>query len=374
MISVLHIFSGDLWAGAEVVIFTVLQQLARRSSTRVLALALNEGILAKKLREAGVRVLVISETEHSMMGIVRLARRYLRSETIHIVHTHRYKENLIGWLLSMALKVPYRIATLHGMPEAPVMRGKDNWKTTLIHAIDRAVLRLGFARIVAVSRDMATLLTQSKAFRQTQLCVIHNGIAIPPLPKDRGSSVLCTEKRAFKVGTSCRLVPVKGLDLFLDIAKGVTRQSPHVQFSILGEGPLRSYLEEQIQVLGLQEVINILPLREDPISYYRSLDLYINTSVHEGIPCSVLEAMGCSIPIVAPFVGGIPEIVTHGETGLLVADRKPEAFVDAIHALERDPDLRMNMGLKARGVIESRFSDIVVGNSYATLYHSLVTA
>ncbi|MBK8276998.1 MAG: glycosyltransferase [Nitrospira sp.] len=70
--------------------------------------------------------------------------------------------------------------------------------------------------------------------------------------------------------------------------------------------------------------------------------------------------------------GGIPEIVTHGETGLLVADRKPEAFADAIRTLERDRALRRTMGLNARGVIESRFSETIVGNSYEALYRSLV--
>lgn len=353
-------------------IYTVLQQLAQTSSMRVFALAMNEGVLVNKLRGAGLRVVVIPEAEHTIAGIVRLAYRHLRGESIHIIHTHRYKENLIGWILGKALNVPCCITTLHGMPECPTTSQRGDWRESVANAIDRAVLRWGFRRIVAVSRDIAKLLTQTKRCDASQLCVIHNGIAMPPPMIGPGRFGSSGETEVFRIGTVCRLVPVKGLDLFLEIAKDVTRRSSHMHFSILGDGPLRSYLEEKIECLGLQERVDLLEPREDPISFYRSLDLYLNTSIHEGIPCSVLEAMGCAVPIIAPWVGGIPEIVTHGETGLLMADRKPEAFADAIRTLERDRELRRTMGLNARGVIESRFSETIVGNSYAALYRSLV--
>ena len=106
----------------------------------------------------------------------------------------------------------------------------------------------------------------------------------------------------------------------------------------------------------------------DPSAYYESLDLYINTSLHEGIPMSILEAMAAGKPVVAPRVGGIPEIVTDGEEGLLVDARTPPAFGAACMRLMNDPSLRARMGERAKEKVAASFSADAMAAHYRRLY------
>lgn len=366
--SVLHVFSGDLWAGAEVMTGTLLRQLALAPSLKVMALALNEGILTKKLRAAGIPVTVIPEAEHSMLQIVRKARRIFDRERVRIIHTHRYKENVLGWLLGQTWKGIHLVATLHGLPENATVQAGRSWKAALANFVNVVLLRYGFTRVVVVSHDMKHVLTQAGTFLPQQLRVIHNGIAVPKDPADR--LYITSEKPhgTVRIGTVCRLVPVKGLDLFLESAAAVRDRYPQARFAILGEGPLREELERRTKTLGIQSQIEWFAPREDPFPFYRSLDLYLNTSMHEGIPCSILEAMSVGLPVVAPRVGGIPEIVTDRETGLLVQERTGEAFAQAIMSLLDDSATRLKMGERGRQTILSQFGETSMAESYQALY------
>ena len=116
-----HVFSGDLWAGAEVAIFNLLCGLQEQRGLRVLALSLNEGMLTERLRQAGIATHVIPEARHGLGGILTRARRVLRGADVTILHSHRYKENLLAWLLARGLGISQLITTMHGLPESPTI-------------------------------------------------------------------------------------------------------------------------------------------------------------------------------------------------------------------------------------------------------------
>jgi len=109
----------------------------------------------------------------------------------------------------------------------------------------------------------------------------------------------------------------------IEIAKAVNEKTKHIEFHLAGEGPERSKLQALIQRYSLNETFVLHGHVEDMLTFYRSLDLYLNTSVHEGIPMSILEAMAHGLPVVAPDVGGISEIISNGEDGYLVDTRDP---------------------------------------------------
>src|SRR5690349_12271994 len=116
-LTVCHVISGDLWAGAEAQAAALLRSLARKPEFRVLAILLNEGRLAEEARSCGVEVRVIPETTHSFGRIVTSATDYLRGRQVKVLHSHRYKENLIAALLARRCDVPIVIRTEHGAPE-----------------------------------------------------------------------------------------------------------------------------------------------------------------------------------------------------------------------------------------------------------------
>lgn len=362
-VTVCHVFSGDLWAGAEVVIFNLLTGLKQDAGLRVVALALNDGELTGRLRQAGVETHVIPESRHNVIGIVWRAARLLKREGVTVIHAHRYKENLLAWLLAKRLGVREVVTTIHGLPESPENQGDEVQAVGWTRRLDFKVVSKLFTVAVAVSDEMKRALVGRYGFRDDRVQVIRNGARFPaamPRPATMGGS--------FHIGTVGRLVPIKGLDLFLAVAAEVRRHTPGVRFSILGDGPLREELGRQAARLGIGDGVEFVAPRPDPFGYYGSLDLYLNTSVHEGLPLSVVEAMACGKPIVSAAVGGIPEIVTHGEHGFLVEGRDPGRFAERCLTLMRDNRLRRKMGEDAAVAARSRLSAEAMAQAYRRLY------
>jgi glycosyltransferase involved in cell wall biosynthesis len=362
-LTVCHVFSGDLWAGAEVVIFNLLSCLQREAGLRVVALALNEGTLTERLRDVGVTTYVVPEARHTLPGILWRAARLLRGERIGVIHSHRYKENVLAWLLAKRLGITELVTTVHGLPEAPGNHGIDVQAAGWRRQLDYVVVRNLFSVAVAVSEEMKRALIDRYGFRDDRLRVIRNGARLPAdaLPTPAPGQV-------FHIGTVARMVPIKGLELFLEIAAMLRRESTAVRFSILGDGPLRGELTRKANALSIGDCVEFVAPRPDPFGYYRSLDLYLNTSVHEGLPLSVIEAMACGKPVVSAAVGGIPEIVADGEDGFLVAGRDPERFAERCRVLMRDGQLWRSMSQRAAASAHSRLSAEAMAQAYRRLY------
>lgn len=349
------------------VIFNLVSCLQREVGLRVVALGLNEGTLTERLREAGVTTYVVPEARHTLAGILWRAARQLRDERIGVIHSHRYKENVLAWLLAKRLGITELVTTVHGLPEAPGNRGADIQSAGWRRRLDYAVVRNGFSVAVAVSEDMRRALIDRYGFREDRLRVIRNG---GRFPEDAARTTM--PGPVFHVGTVARMVPVKGLDLFLEVAAILRRETGAVRFSILGDGPLREELVRKARDLDIHDCMEFVAPRQDPFSYYRSLDVYLNTSVHEGLPLSVVEAMACGKPVVSAAVGGIPEIVTDGVEGFLVERRDAERFAERCLALRRDTGLWRSMGVRAAASARSRLSAEAMAQAYRRLYEERV--
>lgn len=417
---VLHIFSGDLWAGAEVMISNLLRELQQQRGIKLIALSLNEGELTRRLREAGVETHVVPETRYSFAGIIREAFLLLRKRPIDVIHSHRYKENLIALLLSRLIGVRRLISTLHGLPEAVAER------STVAAGLKRRVnfsLLKTFFLTVAVSDEMKNVLVKNYGFSADRVTRIYNGIPVPQLsaisgqpsvvshqpsavslqpaassrlsassarpqpasslslnlglPSDpqpqpvAGLNLNLSSETTFHIGTVGRMVPVKDFDLFLETAAEIRKTMQNVRFSILGDGPLKDHLGAKAKTLGLNGEMQFVDPQPDPLPYYRSLDLYMNTSVHEGIPLSILEAMSCGLPVVAPAVGGIPEIVVSGMHGYLIDDRRAESFADGCLTVLNDQGLRKEFCTHAVERVGTVFGSRAMSARYKDLYKAL---
>jgi glycosyltransferase involved in cell wall biosynthesis len=365
-IKVLHVFSGDLWAGAEVMIFTLLHTLRQYGDLRLVALALNEGELVERLRAVDIETHVISERAPFPVVVGRachLARR-IRAD---VIHSHRYKENLLAWMVAKVAGMPALISTLHGLPEATAGATSGSVRA-LGRGADVHLLRRGFDVTVAVSHEMKRVLIDRHGFPDTRVVVIHNGVQVP----DGTVTTRRCADRETHVGTVARLVPVKALDLFIETAALVARETAGVRFSILGDGPLHEPLLALARARGIESRLRILPPVPDAAPYYRSLDLYVNTSSHEGLPLSVVEAMTHGTPVVAARVGGIPEIIDDGDHGFLVEGRNPADFARRILELSADPAGRLAMGERAVARARERFSAPMMAARYRALYQQHV--
>ena len=368
-LTVCHVFSGDLWAGAEVVIFNLLSGLNQDPGLRVLALSLNEGALTERLRNSGVATQVIPEARHGLIGILSRATAALRGAGVTILHSHRYKENVLAWLLARRLGTRELVTTMHGLPEAPTTSGPQALRARGRASLDFFLLRRRFSTVVAVSDEMKRTLIGGHGFRESQVEVIRNGGRFP-----QRTSTPRASGTALHIGTVARMVPVKGLELFLEAAAEIRRHVPAVRFSVLGDGPLRAPLLRQAEALGIADCTEFLAPRPDAWAYYESLDVYVNTSLHEGLPLSVVEAMACGKPIVSAAVGGIPEIVTNDEHGFLVEGRDPSRFAERCVALLRDTSRRVAMGERAAMTAHAQLSASAMADAYRRLYDRCVAS
>lgn len=359
---VMILASGDLWAGAEVMVYQLACGLKEFENVDILVSLLNNGRLAKELEGAGIEVRILNEVQLSILGLASGLYELVKEFSPHIIHSHRYKENLLAWFVTRGMWKVRLVATQHGMPE--IADEKKNCKRWIRATLFFYLLSLRFQKTIIVSQEMQNLLLGNYGFSEKRLEVIHNGILLPLEVVEPKSGIL-------HVGSVGRLFPVKGYDFFVRIAAKVLSTNDQVQFVIAGDGPEHKRLERDIVKYGLQDHFTLFGHVDNMANFYKRLDVYVNTSVHEGIPMSVLEAMGHGLPVVVPHVGGFPEIVVDGECGYLVAERSADLFAQKILDLV-DLELRKKMAASARNRVKQLFSRETMAEKYYQLYDKLM--
>jgi len=348
-IHVIHIASGDLWAGAEVQLYTLCKCLKNMNDVTVSVILLNHGALERKLQEYGVHVEVLDESKlNSFQILIKLIKR-LQNLNPGLIHTHRTKENILGSLAArIAGDIP-SLRTVHGAPEhQPSLRTPHKY---LLYLLDWFAARFLQAKIIAVSQDLKTLL--EKDYPANKIQVIENGVDIdalasyraPQIPKDSN------KHKSFKVGLVGRLVPVKRVDIFIKTAKYIQDHHPEhaIRFHIYGDGPLFNKLKTLSNSLDVNDVVEFEGHRDDIHREIASLDALLITSDHEGLPMTLLEAMALGTPIVAHSVGGITEACQRGKSCWLTTNNNLYNISKALlNCLNEDPEskiTRINLAL-----------------------------
>lgn len=360
-LKILHIISGDLWAGAEVMAFNLLSRFKDYDDLDIFVILLNEGRLADELRACGVAVSVINEHHNSFPKIARRIRNIVKHDHPHLIHSHRYKENILALLASRFRDGIKLVTTQHGLPEFHDER-KASPSSRIISSINFHILSRYFTT-VAVSADIRNVLVSRFGFTAEKVETIHNGIRLP-------SPIMHSKKTGhFVIGSSGRLFPVKDYPLMIDIANAViSGKHENIRFELAGDGPERKSLEDRTTQLGIKDLFEFKGHIENMDSFYQGLDVYINTSIHEGIPMTILEAMGHGLPVIAPSVGGIGEILEDGKEGFLIDSRNPQDFAEKCLLLKNDRELRERMSRAAREKAERCFSAEIMAEKYYRLY------
>jgi len=362
MIKVCHIISGDLWAGAEVMACHLLQGLKAYPDLELFSIVLNRGRLSEEIERLGIPCYIMDETKLSFLQILLEIRRILKKKPANIIHSHRYKENILAYFASRAKKGIRLITTQHGMPGA---EGKRSIKDRLISRLNFFVLSSSFQNVVAVSKDIKNSFIDQFGFSENKVKVIHNGIVITECVPKVG------EKNLFIIGSAGRFFPVKDYPLMVEVANEVLKKTNNIRFELAGEGPEKEKIKELIHKYGLEKSFLLTMFLSDASSFYNKLDLYLNTSFHEGIPMSVLEAMVLGIPVVAPNVGGLSEIVTDRVEGYLIADRNPKDFANKCLCLYENKSLRKQMGVAAHQRVAKDFTIHRTAEQYYSLYQDV---
>jgi glycosyltransferase involved in cell wall biosynthesis len=294
----------------------------------------------------------------------RLARE-IRAFRPHLLHAHDYKTNVLGILLGRLFRTRV-LTTMHGY----VTRSP---RLERYYAIDRWALRR-MDHVIAVSKDLLHYL-QELGVPASRCSLIEN--AIDTEQYRRQWSVAEAKRRLGQapvrlvLGAVGRLSAEKGFDVLIRSVGQLIEEGLDVSLLIAGEGSERARLQELVENLGLGERVKVLGYCSDTRELYQALDIFVLSSLREGLPNVLLEAMALEVPVVATRIAGVPRLVEDGVNGVLVEPGDVEGLTSAVRRLASDPELRLRLGQAGRRRIEQGYSFAVRMEKIRRVYDEL---
>jgi sugar transferase (PEP-CTERM/EpsH1 system associated) len=344
-IPILYFITELSTGGAQNALLRLLKGLDRdRFSPAVACLYNGDGAVAQEIRALGIDVFdARMRRKADLLALLRLYRHIRRTRPT-ILHTSLFHANLPGRILGRLAGVPSVICSERTMAMESEWRYRVNrWTIGLVDFV------------IVVSANVRDFCISHIGLPADKLVVIYNGIDLPPerlAPQAKARAELSLPLDAPIVGAVSRLDPVKGVDVLLRAIALV--EDTHL--AVVGDGPERVPLAALADDLGISDRVHWTGHRRDALHLLSAFDIFVQPSLHEGLPNAVLEAMAASLPVVATAVGGTPEVVVDEVTGLLVPPRDPQALARSVRALLHNSDLRRKMGRAGRERVAQHFS------------------
>ncbi len=293
----------------------------------------------------------------------------------HIVHTHTAKAGAVGRAAARWCGVPIIVHTFHGH----VLRGYFSPLQTRVFIQIERLLGARSSALVAVSPKVREELLELGVGRPEHFHVVPLGLELarfrdfaPSQSAARAAIGLPTD--AFITAIVARLAPIKAHEVFLEAAQRVRAAVPSSLFLVVGDGERRSELEALAATLGLGDAVRFLGWRADLPEIYRASDVVALTSRNEGSPVALIEAMAAGRAVVSTSVGGVPDVVADGRTGVLVPMDDAAGMAAALMRLAADPVLRASLGGNAQAGAIAKYDAPRLLGDIDGLYRSLLDA
>ena len=353
MLRVCHIIGNLRYGGAERQVVNVASHM-RGAKVYVVCLGQPDKAPLASLLPDHVECLWLGfRGRYAPYHIWKLAR-LLKGLVIDVVHSHLFEANLIGVLAGTLARVPVIVTSEHG---------RNPWKKPAHRWVERAVISRFAHKRICVSKEILEIRRDLDGVPASKLTHIPNGTEIGP----PGAH---PPRNCFAFGTIGRLVSAKDYGTLIK-AMGRLRDKGHpVHLYIVGDGPERSKLEAEIAGLGLDSVVELTGFQADARAWLGRFHAFVLSSVREGQPMALLEAMASGLPIVATRVGGIPDTLVPGAEGLLVEPGDPEGLASAMETLVLDEKRCQELGGNARARCRREFSIQATCDRYLQVYHA----
>jgi len=326
---------------------------------------------AQRITRPGVELYALHKPPG--LGLSAHARLFKLLRRLRPAVLHTYNLGTIEYHATALLAgVPVRVHAEHGRDAGDpqgLNRKHNLLRRALVPVIDR---------YIPVSRDLDRWLQDVVGIPAAKRRLIDNGAdteRFRPAPVAADAREPWQDDDVFVIGTVGRLQDVKHhaglIDAFALLRKLVPEHQHRLRLVLVGDGPLRARLEQQIVEAGLQDCVFLAGARSDVAPAMRTLSLFALSSIAEGTPVTMLEAMASGLPVVSTAVGGIPDLVVDGATGSLVPARDPQAMAEALAAYVRAPALARAHGAAGRARIERHYSVSAMLAAYIDLYDGL---
>jgi glycosyltransferase involved in cell wall biosynthesis len=361
---ILFVSTSTTIGGAEKTLVTLATRINHQNTEISGVVSIKtEGTYARLLRENNIPVWSFDRTCGQFSDVKHLAQ-IIDREKPDIVHAFMYQAIQIARLAKSFTRAPFRLIS------SPRVNYRTRSRLSLL-------LDLGLKHrddlVITESEASRRFLIEKLCYSPDVVMTIHNGI-------DPTHRTVTHEERVkiraginlgpgdILIGAMGRLDTQKGFDVLID-ALSLLKKYP-LSCAILGEGPERPRLEQLIADHHLQKNVHLIGEVEQPDAWLSAFDVYCLPSRWEGLPNALLEAMRRGLPIIASDVDGVPEVITSGTDGLLVAPENVEGFADALKTLANDPPLREKLSSNAKTTVAERYSLVRMIKDYEHIYAS----
>ncbi len=365
MCQVLH---SLMVGGAEMLACQLAMDLSERFQF-VFACLDEIGPLGSDLRQKGFRVVHLGRKAGFDTGCVRRLAAFARESGSSLIHAHQYTPFFYSLAPVVLKRRPPVLFTEHGRWFPDYRR----WKRVVFN---RLSLRRG-DRVVGVGQSVRQALLDNEGIPANRVGVIYNGVNLERVAehatgRDEVRRELGLRENDLAIVQVARLDHLKDHVTAVRTISRVVRERPEARLLLVGEGPEQRPIEEEIGRYGLEPFVRLLGLRTDVPRLLAAADIFLLTSISEGIPLTLIEAMAARLPVVATNVGGVGEVVDHGATGLLAPARYDEALATHVTSLAADPALGRRLGEAGYARAARLFSQRRMHEEYARLYEEMI--
>jgi glycosyltransferase involved in cell wall biosynthesis len=323
------------------------------------------------LRDEGFPVEVLDRRPGVDWRCARRLADIVRREGVDVLHAHQYAPFFYGAASRWLRASPPVLFTEHGRAHPDYPRRK--------RMLANRVLLRRCDRVVAVGEAVRQALIRNEGIAPGRVEVIYNGIPLQPFE----ARLTTSERAEVRAGIGVEpddlvVIQVARLDYLKDHATAirtierVAGRRPGARLVLVGDGPERGAIEDLVQARGMGDLVRLLGRRTDIPRLLAAADIVLLTSISEGIPLTLIEAMASGHPVVSTGVGGVAEVVIDGQTGLLAPASDDEALAGHILRLADDPGRRDRMGRSGRRRADELFSESRMHEAYQHIYKNMI--
>ncbi len=369
MAKILYVITRLAVGGAPHVMLTAIKGLKQAGYEIILASGYpgeGEGSLVEDAQALGVELIFLPTLQRELHPVRDLRAFFalwqlMRTRQFDLVHTHLSKAGILGRLAAYLAGV-CTVHTFHG----DVLDGYFSpLKSKIFLAVERFVGRVT-DRFICVSDRLKTRLLQYQLGAADRFYTVANSIDLERLQVNASQ-----ERHGKIVGTLAMFYPIKRLDLFVEMAYQLRKRDAEICCEIAGDGATASALKQQAK--NLDDPVHFVGVCSDPADFLSRLDVFVLCSDYESSGMSVMEAMAMGLPVVATAVGGVPENVQDGQTGLLVEAGDVNGLTEAVWTLLQDDEKRLHMGTLAKKYAQAHFSSARMVAELDVVYRELLS-
>ncbi len=369
MKTILHIIDTTGPGGAETVFIDLASGLSKDKFRSVVVIR-GQGWVYDELCRRGLVPIILDAKGSFNWRYLSGLRSLIRREQVDLVQSHLLGANVYCSLAGLTTRTPV-IATFHG--------AVDIGENERLKGLKFAAINLGAQRVIAVSGGLRDDIISRTSLNPGKIEVVFNGIHTSEFQRPRSDSLRRKygwSEHDFIIGSLGNIRPAKGYNILLEAAVLLKKRGQPYRFVIAGQpdkNGLYETLLEQRKVLGLEEQVQFLGFLDDPVEFLANLDLFLSSSISEGLPLSAIQAMAARLPILATRCGGYEELVADRENGWLADVGDPVAIADAVALLRTKPEIRDKLAEKARKHVVETFDISVMFSDYERIYNRLIS-